>query len=143
MGIMYWYLVGITGVGTYFDVREKSIPLVFLVLSFVGVIPLAVWEANVPVLSRVFGMTVGLMFFAIGLITREAIGKADSVLIATAGAAIGFGDLCIVLLLSFAGLVLFALILITIKHSGRKTRIPFYPFMAVGELAFAALVKFG
>ncbi len=143
MGIMYWYLVGVTGVGTYFDLREKNIPVVFLLLSAIGVIPLAVWKANIPILSRAFGLAVGLFFFGVGYITKEAIGKADAALITIIGAGIGFSDLCAVLLLSFGVLVLVALVLITVKHTGRKARIPFYPFVAAGELALAVLVKMG
>ena len=139
---MYWYILGITGIGTWFDIREQKIPVLFLALAAVGVIPIALWKETLPIASRICGLILGLAFLGIAHITGEAIGKADAALIMLVGAGIGFSDLCIVLLLSFAALLMTAMVLIIVKKAGRKSRVPFYPFMAIGEMAFAAIVFF-
>lgn len=140
LGIMYWYIVGMTVWGSISDIRRKSVSVLFLAVCATGVIPIAFWEKNVSLSARLFGVLLGGIFLLISRLTKEAIGKGDAAMIGICGGAVGFAVTATILC---AGLMLssvFSLGLLCFRKAGRKTRIPFFPFLAAGEGVFALLV---
>lgn len=142
LGIMYWYITGMTVLGSITDIRKKTVSISFLLIVATGVIPIAIWERNVPLPARGFGLLLGAVFYLISIVTAEAVGKGDSVMIGICGAAIGFSATCMVLCVGLLFSSVVSLFLLCIKKAGRKTRIPFYPFLAIGELVTALMVLF-
>lgn len=140
LGVMYWYIFGVTSIGSIADIRSKSVPAWFLAAASAGVIPAAFADKAVPITARVFGAAVGVLFLAVGLLSKESVGRGDALMIGISGAALGFFTLSLILCVSFFLLAIVSLGLIVIRKLGRKDRIPFFPFLAAGELVVAVLL---
>ena len=140
LGLMYWYIAGITAAGSIVDIRKKSIPVRFLIGAAAGVIPIALYERNIPAVARVFGISVGVLFLAVSFLSKEAVGRGDALIIGITGGALGFSALSVILCISFFLLSLISLGLLVIKRLGRKDRIPFFPFLAAGEFVLAGIL---
>lgn len=141
MSIMYGYILLVTFVGSVMDIRRKSIPVWYLCVAAVGIIPIAVWKPDLPLSARLFGGAAGLLFFGIALVSHEAVGKGDAAIIGIVGTALGFSSLCVILCISFLILAIFSLGYIVIRRVGRKARVPFYPFLGAGELLLMLLIS--
>ena len=142
-GIMYWYILLATSALSISDIRRKSVPVWSLAFMAAGAVFLALWERNVPFAARVFGIITGLVFLLISVLSKEAFGKGDAIVIIIIGAALGFSALGTLLCIGFFFSALGALVLLVMKKRGRKDRIPFLPFLAAGEMMFAVLCLCG
>lgn len=140
LGMMYWYIVGATAVGSIADVRKKSVPVIFLIAAAAGVVFVAIIERNIPLAARILGSAVGVLFLLVSYVSKESVGRADAAMIGISGAALGFSVLSIILCISFFLLSIVSLALLVIKKYGRKDRIPFFPFLTAGELVLAAFL---
>ncbi len=105
-----------------------------------GVIPIALFERNIPLMARVFGLLVGALFLLVSVLSKEAVGKGDAIMIGISGAALGFSAISVILCISFFLLSVISLGLLVIKRLGRKDRIPFFPFLAAGEYVLAGIL---
>lgn len=137
LGIMFWYITGMTIWGSISDIRAKSVSILFLVIAGAGVIPIAIWERNVPLSARLFGIALGGVFLLIGFMTKEAVGKGDAAMIGICGAALGLSSAVMILCVGLMFSSIVSLLLLCLKKAGRKSRIPFFPFLAMGELTTA------
>ena len=142
LGVMYWYIIGMTVLGSISDIRRKSVSLLYLLIAAAGVIPIALWERNVPLPARIMGILLGAVFFLVSFLTREAVGRGDAAMIGICGAAMGFSATVMMLCIGLVFSSIVSLALLCFRKAGRKTRIPFYPFLALGELSAAFLVLF-
>lgn len=140
LGVMFWYITGMTVWGSISDIRKKAVSISFLLIAAAGVIPIALWERNVPLSARIFGLLLGGIFYLISIVSKEAVGKGDAVMIGICGAAVGFSATCMVLCTALLLSSVVSLALLCLRKAGRKTRIPFYPFLAAGELITALMV---
>ena len=140
LGVMFWYITGMTIWGSVSDIRKKTVSLLFLLLTGAGVIPIAVWERNIPFAARLFGIALGGVFFLIGFLTKEAVGKGDAAMIGICGAALGLSATVMVLCIGLVFASIVSLLLLCLGKAGRKSRIPFFPFLAMGELTTALFV---
>ena len=140
LGVMYWYITGMTVWGAVSDIRRKSVSIAYLLIAGAGVIPIALWERNVPLPARVLGILLGGVFFLVSFLTKEAVGRGDAAIIAICGAAMGFSVTAMMLCIGLLFSSVVSLALLCFRKAGRKTQIPFYPFMALGELSAALLV---
>ena len=139
-GMLYWYILAVTVAGCVPDIRRKSVHVAFFIVAAAGILLLSVWDKSVPVEARAFGILTGLLFLGVSFLTKEAVGRGDAWMIVLTGAALGFSTTAAVLCLSFLLLSLVSLVLVVVKNPGRKARIPFFPFLAAGELGLAFLI---
>jgi leader peptidase (prepilin peptidase)/N-methyltransferase len=87
------------------------------------------WKSSVPGLAAGFGL-----FYAVAILSRGGMGGGDIKLMAGVGALMGWKA---VLLTTFLGSLLGSVIgifLMVARGKGRKTKIPFGPFLAAGAL---------
>ena len=84
--------------------------------------------------SRAGGLAVGLVLLFFAYFSKEAVGIADGVIISICGVALGVYET--VMLCFFAALyaAVFSFILLLCKKVGRKSRIPFLPFLFLGYI---------
>lgn len=91
--------------------------------------------ARLGAINTLAGSALGFgLYYLIAVLSRGGMGGGDIKLMAMIGAFLGWKG---VLMTTFAGSVLGSIIgvfLMTAKGKGRKTRIPFGPFLAVGAL---------
>lgn len=89
--------------------------------------------------SALGGVMVGTVILLFAYFSKEAIGTADGVIILVCGAA--FGLLEIVTFTFFATLYagVCSMVLLLTKKAGKKSRIPFLPFLLLGYLTMRVL----
>ncbi len=128
------------------DIRKKEV-LLWEIVACAGVSlaegmmdlhsgSLSLWE---PALSLI----PGLVMLILSVVTRQGIGPGDGLLVLAAGPALGLSGTITSLAAAFCISGLFSGILLLTKKAGKKTKIPFVPFMAVGTLAMMLLEGFG
>lgn len=85
--------------------------------------------------ASILGFVIGGgLFYAVAIISRGGMGGGDIKMMAMVGAVTGWKAVLLVTFLgSFIGAV-FGIFLIVFKGKGRKTKIPFGPFLALGAL---------
>ena len=71
----------------------------------------------------------------LGKITREAFGYGDGIVILILGICLGLWDLLIVLMISFLGASLIAILLLVWNKGAKKQSMPFIPFLCIGYVA--------
>ena len=81
------------------------------------------------------GAGVGIAFLGISKITREAFGYGDGIVILILGICLGLWDLLIVLMVSFLGASLIAILLLVWSKGAKKQSMPFIPFLCIGYVA--------
>lgn len=81
---------------------------------------------------RLGGAAFGAVLFAFIYFSKEALGVADGIVITACGIAFGLYE--VVVLCFFASLYAggYAVVLLLTKKAGRKSRIPFLPFLLLG-----------
>jgi len=90
--------------------------------------------------ARIGGLAVGSLLLLFGYFSKEAIGIGDGVVISVCGAAFGIYET--VALCFFAALytAVFSFALLMLRKVGRKSRIPFLPFLLLGYVTMRLLV---
>lgn len=91
--------------------------------------------------QRAGGLAVGLFLLLFAYFSGEAVGFADGIVVSVCGVAFGIYEgvaLCFFAAL-YASVFSFALLLL--KRAGRKSRIPFLPFLLLGYLTMRFLVR--
>lgn len=127
-------LLGVFGLGTYWDWKEKQIYLYFPILaSIVGMILHLIFQEH-SWKELLCGMTIGVVVLLVSYFSRESIGMGDGMMLIASGTFLGFWanlELFMIALL-LSGVT--ALFLIVVKRKGRKDRLPFIPFLLVAYL---------
>ncbi len=74
----------------------------------------------------------GILIILLSVTSREGIGLGDGIMVLLLGPILGFRGLVIGILMAFFMNSFVSGILLFIRKAGRKTRIPFVPFIAAG-----------
>ena len=128
-GVVAFFLVIITVIDIQHQIIPDRITLPGIVFGFAaGSYLVGIWDS-------LFGFLLGGgLFYLLAILSRGGMGGGDIKFIAAAGALLGWQK---VLLVIVAGAVLgsvIGLILMAARKKGRKSLIPFGPFLAVGTL---------
>lgn len=88
--------------------------------------------SNLDLLSRVGGAAFGVVLLLFCYFSKEALGVADGVLVLVCGVAFGLWETVTLCFFAsvYAGCV--SLVLLLTRKLGRKSRIPFLPFLLLG-----------
>lgn len=125
-------------VGSIWDIRSKKLPAGLLVLSILtGGILIAMnrdinWRQDWRL--YVIGILIGILLLLAGRFCGGCIGMADGIVTAVIGGMIGYHDTLLLLMNGILAAAVFSILLIVIKKAGRKTTIPFIPFMLLGYI---------
>ncbi|MDO4340163.1 MAG: prepilin peptidase [Eubacteriales bacterium] len=128
--VKVWILVFL-GINTWMDVRKKEISLVLAgIFAATGVV--YSMQKGAGGWQMLLSMGIGVMFLALSMLTRGAVGMGDGWLIASLGTVLSVKEL---LYTVCAGMLLaagYALVLLVIFRRKRDTEIPFVPFLLAG-----------
>lgn len=121
----------------YMEIKRSALVIAAIVLLFAGGV------GSVELWSRVGGAAFGVMLLLFCCFSKEALGRADGIVILVCG--IAFGLQVTVALCFFGALYagLFSGILLLTHRAGRKSRIPFLPFLLLGYVSVALLLHVG
>ena len=81
-----------------------------------------------------WGMLPGIILFLISFVLPEEIGRGDGCVLAACGTWLGIRAVMRLLFLSFALAGGVCVYLLLVKKAGKKTRIPFVPFILAGQI---------
>lgn len=116
------------------DWRKKALPL-WLLVGMSLIIPIfALWCKDTSLWQRVAGLCLGLAFFLISKVTKEAIGYGDSWLILLLGLHLGITGALQVLFAASLCAAIYALFYLWIRKWNRNATLPFVPFLAIAYL---------
>ena len=131
--IMEWFCFVFLGLSSYLDLRYKIVRVnwcrwfaLFCVLYQVGI-------CHTGIGSIAGGAVLGVIVWILSYITKEAIGRGDGILLSSLGMGLGFRQGMQVFMLGLFFIMLAGIILVTIKKISLKERIPFVPFLFLGE----------
>ena len=119
----------------YEDIKKKSIPIYVLAISgalstiAVGVKFFYLHESPVALLMTVIP---GILLLAIAFMTNQSLGYGDGLLVLSMGPVFGLEKMILGMFLAFFLSSIISLLLYVLKKVGRKTEIPFVPFISIG-----------
>lgn len=116
---------------TYYDIRFKKLPVFILVIFAIIIIIINGLEDSLFSRAVFFRIIPGTVFLMLALMTRQAVGYGDGIIIILLGLSLG-SKRCITVV--FIGLVLssvFSLYILLLKKGSRQTRLPFVPFLLI------------
>ncbi len=118
----------------HLSITRRGLLIASVILLIAGCFGIADWP------SRLGGAAFGVILLLFGVFSKEAIGFADGVIILVCGAAFGLYEtatLCFFAAL-YAGCC--SAVLLLLKKAGKRSRIPFLPFVLLGYLTMRILV---
>lgn len=116
------------------DLKQKTIPISYVLVSFVVLVLLTFLQKDLVYLSRLKGMSIGGALLVLGKVTRGQIGDGDGILFCLTGLGLGFWNNFYLLFLSLLFSAMFSIVMLTIKKMNRKQTFPFVPFILVAYL---------
>lgn len=121
------------------DKKHLGITRMGLVIAS-GILLIAGCFNEAGIQSRLGGLAVGLLLLLFAYFSKEAVGIADGIIIAVCGVAFGVYET--IMLCFFAGLyaAVVSFVLLLRKKVGRKSRVPFLPFLLLGYITMRLLV---
>lgn len=128
---MIWCAIFL-GICAITDLKERQVYLGFC-LANMGIALLAnLIFQNVEWTSIVAGLGLGVVFFAVCIITKEAMGKGDAVIILVLGSICGIKISFEIVTWAFVICSMVSIFEILIKRKSIKSEIPFAPFLFCG-----------
>ncbi len=130
-------------VGSIWDMRGKRVPAGLLALDILtGGIITAVnrdidWHNDWHLYA--IGILIGIMMLFMGRFCGGCIGSADGIMTAVIGGMIGYRETLLLLMNAILAAAAVSILLIIFKKAGRKTAIPFIPFMLLGYVTVLVL----
>lgn len=116
------------------DIRKKTLSLRLLLVCGSAMVVASCFFGNIGVGARLCGAGIGLALMVLSAVTRGQIGRGDGILFCMTGLASGFSANLLMLLYAVLGAGLFSAVMLAAGKVGRKDRLPFVPFAAVGYL---------
>lgn len=134
--ICRWIGAGIfLAAGTFWDIKEKRIPVVWILLGvLVGVVCMlyegVAGEGNAG--AYLSACLPGALFLLISMVTHEQMGIGDGITLLILGGILGAKRVWLIWLFGMGGVFLFGIFLLISRKGTGKTRIAFLPFLLVG-----------
>lgn len=116
------------------DLRTKELPIFWLILSSLSGAGIYLWKQPFSLWSLAGGVAVGGFLILCSAISREGIGRGDGYLFCVTGIFLGFQENMALLLTSVLLCSAGAVILLAVKRCGRRSQIPFIPFVLAADV---------
>lgn len=127
-------LLGVFGLGAYWDWKEQQICLYFPILAGIAGIILHLVFQEHTWMELLLGMVIGVVVLFVAWFGGESIGIGDGMMLVASGTFLGFwGNLELLMIALFISGIT-ALFFIVVKRKGRKDRLPFIPFLLAAYL---------
>lgn len=129
--VIVFFMLAIAGL---MDWKKKELPLWLLIGMSVCVVIFAACCKDTSLGYRLVGATLGVLFFLISKVTKEAVGYGDSWLILLLGVHLGISRALQVLFAASLLSAIFALFYLWVRKWRRNATLPFVPFLAIAYL---------
>ena len=139
--IFRWLMAGIFLMGgTFWDIREKKIPVVWMILGLLPAGGCMIYECvsdTVAMRECLWACLPGAIFLLGFAVFHEQMGSGDGLALLVLGGLLGTKRVWLIWLLSLGGVFLFGVMLLIRKKGNGKTKIAFFPFLLLGYLIAA------
>lgn len=120
------------GVCTITDLKERHIYLGYCLINMTVALLINIFFKNVEWINIVAGVGLGVIFFVLSMITKEALGKGDAVIILVLGSICGIEMSFKIVTWAFILCSIASIVKMIIKRKSVKDEIPFAPFLLCG-----------
>ena len=139
--IIRWIIAGafLTG-GTYWDLREKRIPGIWMGLGMIlglGGMIHGCLAKQMGIGNSLTACLPGVLFLLISAVTTEQMGSGDGLALLVLGGLLGAKRVWLIWLVSLGIVFLFGMMILILKKGTGKTQIAFFPFLLVSYLLVA------
>lgn len=141
MSIFEGFLLAYLGILSVQDIRKKKVNVWFLSAGIIFVVVNLAISSTISLPERLIGGGIGVLMLGISIVTKEAIGRADCILIVYLGLMAGYMQSIMILLISFFLCCVFCIIGSGFHLLSKKKRIAFIPFLLTGFLCTIFLVS--
>lgn len=117
---------------TITDLKERKIYVLFSAINWIVILAINILFLKADIRSIFGGIALGLVFFAVSLLSKEAIGKGDAFVIMILSSVLGVILTLQILIWALGTCALFLMLGISLKKINRKTKVPFMPFLCLG-----------
>ena len=137
---VWWGFV--LGLGSFIDIKKKSLPKTFLlaicsVSSVLIVIGYLLSVSSITYLQAGVGACIGGVVMIASFFSNGCIGMADAVMVLLTGLLFGYmGSIEMTMYAIFFAAIL-SIILISLGKADRRTHIPFIPFIFLGYVLYS------
>ncbi len=138
--LIYGMLFLFLGSAAYYDIRWKSIPWTILGTGVIFMVICRILQRNDEGIAMLLAVLPGIVLLFIAWATGETIGFGDGMSVLLLGGMTGFRNCIWVLCISLMLLSAIAVLLLALKKAGRKTKIPYLPFLFVAEGIFVIFI---
>ncbi len=117
------------------DIRKKEVPIWEIIACGIisGLsIAFGVYKNSLDMFELSFSLIPGCLMIMASFVSRQQLGYGDGLLVLFSGPALGFYDMGLSMVIAFFVSSIISGGLILFKKAGRKTAIPFVPFIAAG-----------
>lgn len=118
------------------DYKRKEIYVWFCLLNYFSAIVIKVGTNNFNLDNIIIGIIVCIGLYVIALVTKEAVGVGDVLIILTLTAMVELKVVLNVMIIAFVICAIFSIIGVSIGKMNLKTNIPFVPFIFCGNILF-------
>lgn len=126
--------------GTFWDIREKKIPGVWLGIGLMLGLACMIYECvtgQTGVAESLSACLPGALFLLISAVTHEQMGSGDGMALLVLGGLLEAKRVWLIWLISLGGVFLYGMMLLILKKGTGKTQIAFFPFLLLGYLVVA------
>ncbi len=131
-------LLGILSLTGYEDWKEQKVSLEILMLGGAAGLVIGTVCKEPGAKEVICGAILGGLVLALALISKEAVGIGDGIILIVSGIILGYRALLELILISLMLTGAAALFLIVVKRKGRTYRLPFIPFLLAAYLLYLA-----
>lgn len=115
------------------DFKEKEISSRLLAASSILLIIYMI-IGELPAMSRLLGLAIGLVLILLGKLLKGQIGTGDGIILCVTGFCLGFRDNLNLLFYALTITALVSLFLLLLRKAGKKDTLPFVPFLFLSYL---------
>ena len=126
--------LGIASLMAYADWKEQKISLVMLLSDGAAGILVQLAFREQTAAEVICGAGIGGLVLMLALVSREAVGAGDGMILIVAGIILGFWGVLELLMTALLLTGIAALFLLVVKRKGRAYRLPFVPFLLAAYL---------
>lgn len=132
-GLMEWFCLIFLALCGYLDIKFKVVRVNWCFLFGVFCVVVHVVYFHTRFESMAAGAMIGGIVWVLSYITKEAIGRGDGCVLFALGIGLGFKRGMQVFMLGLFFIMLAGIFLVVFKKISFKERIPFVPFLFLGE----------
>lgn len=116
------------------DLLERQIYFMFVSANGIIITLFHFFLKDIKLQDCLLGVLIGVIALLISIISREAMGIGDGIVLCVIGLALGAIKTLQLLMWSFMIIVLFSIVGIWLKKINLKTKIPLMPFLFLGNV---------